>query len=162
MMWNLGLLGMSTPEVLLNTVVFLVGKGCALQAGQEHRSLRSPGNNSQFQFLHDEDGQVFIRYTEDFGLKTNKGGLKHHKVSAKVVDVYPIENEEHCPVRIILRYLSLLPTNRKVDAFYLQPRKKYTPDNWYYDKPVGINKLREVVKDLCQKAGVEGYFTNQS
>ena len=39
LLWNLGFLGTSTPMVLLNTVVFLIGKGCALRAGKEHRCL---------------------------------------------------------------------------------------------------------------------------
>ena len=39
LLWNLQLLGTSNPEVLLNTVVFLVGKGFALGVGKEHHSL---------------------------------------------------------------------------------------------------------------------------
>ena len=38
--WNLGLLGVHSPEVLLNTVIFMLGKGCALRAGKEHYCLR--------------------------------------------------------------------------------------------------------------------------
>ena len=162
LMWNLGLLGMQNPEVLLDTVVFLVGKGFALRAGKEHRTLRAPPFNSQMQFMHDSDNNVFIRYTEDIGLKTNKRGLKHRKFQPKSVDIYPIEQVERCPVRIILKYLSLFPPNRNCKAYYLQPRKKYSPDNWYLDKPVGSNKLREVVKDLGKKAGLPGFYSNHS
>ena len=35
-LWSLGLLGWDTPDKLLNTVVYLVGKGFALRAGKEH------------------------------------------------------------------------------------------------------------------------------
>ena len=52
-LWRKGLLGVHNPDVLLNTVIFSIGKGCALQAGQEHRVLRSPPFSSQFQFIHD-------------------------------------------------------------------------------------------------------------
>ena len=38
-MWQMGLLGMSNPEQLLNTVVFNLGLYLALQAGKEHRAL---------------------------------------------------------------------------------------------------------------------------
>ena len=48
------------------------------------------------------EGKLFIRYTEDIGLKTNKGGLKHRKVDPKIVDVYQLDSIEHCPVRIVL------------------------------------------------------------
>ena len=105
MLWRQGLLGVHDPDTLLNTIVFMLGKGCELRAGKEHRSLRRPPHDSQFQFLHDDEGQVFLHYTEDLGLKTNKGGIKHHKVELKVVDVYPISNIERCPVRIFFALL---------------------------------------------------------
>ena len=67
--------------------------------------------------MHDEEGQVFIRYQEERDLKTNKGGLKHMKIEQKQVDVYPIENEQRCPLRIFLY-------NCTCQSLYLQTRKK--------------------------------------
>ena len=75
LLWGLGLLGTLNPDQLLNTVIFCIGKGFGLQAGQEHRALRGFAFQSQFKFMHDPDGEIFLRYTEDLGLKTNKGGL---------------------------------------------------------------------------------------
>ena len=161
-LWSQGLLGVHSPETLLNTVVVLLGLSCALRAGEEHRALRSPPFNSQFQFLYDESDQLYFKYKEDIGLKTNKGGIKQRKFEAKEVSVYQTSDEGHCPVRIINYYLGKLPEKRTCKAFYLQPRKKYTPTSWYLNRPVGINTLRNVVKDLCDKAGIPGYFTNHS
>ena len=79
-LWSIGLFGTDNPEQLLNTIVFIIGKGCALRAGKEHYALRSPPFNSQFEFMRDEDGYVFLHYQEDPGFKTNKGGLKHRKI----------------------------------------------------------------------------------
>ena len=152
----------SNPTVLLNTVVFLIGKGCALRAGKEHRSLRAPPFQSQFTYIRDNSGDIVIRYSEDIGTKTNKGGLKHRKVEPKVVDIYSIENQDRCPVRLITKYLELLPSDRKCTAFYLQPREKFRPGLWYFDKPVGENKFRELVKELCKSTGLPGYYTNHS
>ena len=126
-LWSVGLLGYHDPEVLLNTVVLVLGKGFSLRAGKEHRSLRRPPFDSQFTFLHDDDGQVFVRYQEDAGLKTNKGGLKHMKIQPKCVDMYPTNEEGRCPVHIILRYVSMLPKQSLCMSFYLQPRKKFSP-----------------------------------
>ena len=137
LLWSLGLLGCHTPQVLSNTVVFMLGLTCALRAGKEHSSLRSIPFRSQFQVLHDSSGNMYIRYTEDIGLKTNKGGLKHRNVDSKVVDVYPVSNVECCPVRIFMFYLSKLPRNCVTEALYLQPRKRFTAKSWYLDKPVG-------------------------
>ena len=66
--WNLGLLGYHTPEALLYSVT--LGLNCSLCAGKEHGLLRSIPSNSQFEFKTDSSGITFIRYTEDFGLKT--------------------------------------------------------------------------------------------
>ena len=38
-LWNMGLLRVNDPDTLLNTVVFVLGKGCALCAGKEHYAL---------------------------------------------------------------------------------------------------------------------------
>ena len=98
LLWLLGLLGTSHTEQLLNTVIFFVGKGFALHAGKEHRALHGLPFHSQFKFVKDSDGEIFLRYTEDIGLKTNKGGLRHRKIEAKTVDLYATSNEERCPL----------------------------------------------------------------
>ena len=161
-LWNIAILEVHNPEVLLNTVLFVISKGCALRAGVEHRVLRSPPFQSQFEFLHDSSGSIFIRYSEDLGLKTNKGGLKHRKVDPKVVDIFPIPNASRCPMCLIITYLSMLPKERKCKAFYLQPHKKYSPGNWFLDKPAGANKLRDTIKEMCKTAGLPGFYTNHS
>ena len=76
--------------------------------------------------------------------------------------MFPIPGSYHCPVRIIGMYLSLLPQSRTSNAFYLQPLRNYTPDCWFEDRPVGVNKLQKVVKVICEKGGLPGYYTNHS
>ena len=154
LLWSLRLLGMAHPEQLLNTVIFCIGKGSALQAGQEHRALRGLPFNSQFKFMCDTDGEIFLRYTEDIGLKTNKGGLKHRKIEPKTVDLYGSANTERCPLQAIIRYLSLLPKNRSCTAFYLQPRKKFFGKAWYVNRPAGINRLCTAMGLMCHEAGL--------
>ena len=124
--------------------------------------MRSIPFHSQFEVLNDSDGNLFLRYTEDIGLKTNKGGLKHRNVDSKVVDIHCISDVTRCPVRIFLHYLSKLPKNRVTECLYLQPKKKFNDRVWYFDKPVGENTLRETVKTICQQAGLPGYYTNHS
>ena len=162
LLWSLGLLGSQNPEVLLNTIVFVLGKGCALHVAKEHYALRAPPFRSQVEFLRDDEGQVFLRYKEEIGFKTSKGGLKHRKREPKEVDIYPVENAERGPLRLFLKYLSVLPFNRNCTSLYLQPRKKYRPDFWYQDRPAGKNRLRDVVKDMCKKAGFPGFYSNHS
>ena len=160
-LWSIGYLGTFNPEVLLNTVSFMMGKGFALRAGKEHHVLRSPPFDSQLQFMYDEGG-IFIRYTKDIGLKTNKGGIKHKRVEPKVVDLFPISNIDKCPVHIILKYLSLLPSDRKCKSFYLQPKCKYSSYCYYLDRAAGENRLRDTVKEVCKNANLPGFYSNHS
>ena len=161
-LWSIGSLGMESPQVLLNTLVYLLGLHCALHAGKEHRSLRSIPYNSQFEFMKDSSGSTYVRYTEDVGLKTNKGGLKHCKVDVKSVDIYPSTNLDRCPIAVLCKYLSVLPPEHKCHALYLQPKKNYTSDVWFLDRPVGVHTLRNTVRELCKKAGIDGFRTNHS
>ena len=161
-LWSMGYLGTAFPDQLLNTVVFAIGKGFALRAGKKHRALRAIPFNSQLTFMRDPDGEIYLRYTEDIGLKTNKGGLKHRRVEPKCVDLYAASNIERCPLRAILKYMSLLPKARTCTAFYLQPRKKFFGKSWYVNRPAGINRLRNVVKEMCHEAGLPGFYTNHS
>ena len=162
LMWSLGLLGMHNPQGLLNTLVYSLGLHCALHAGKEHRVLRSIPFNSQFKFMQDSTGGNFVRYTEDVSLKTNKGRLKQRKVDVKTVDIYPCANLERCPIEILWKYLSVLPPDHKSQALYLQPKKNYSSSVWYLDQPVGVHTLRNTVRELCKKAGINGFGTNHS
>ena len=110
------------------------------------------------------DGQYrrYFTYREDVGLKTNKGGLKHRKVSPKVVDMYPSPNKECCPVRILYIYFCRLPLNRTCSAFYLRPCTNYTADKWFLNQAVGVNKLQNVVKSVCAQAGLQGNYSNHN
>ena len=148
-LWSRGILRTEYPEQLLHTVLYIVGLNCALRAGKEHQNLRSIPFNSQFTWLCDDTGVTYLRYREDLGNKTNKGGLKYKKIDVKQVDVYPIQNLYRCPLRVIGMYLLLLPQSRTSDAFYLQPLKDFLNDTWFQDKPVGVNKLQKIVKIIC-------------
>ena len=52
LLWEKGLLGDGTPQVLLNTMVYLCGIHFAPQSGEEHRSLQL----SQFELVCPPDG----------------------------------------------------------------------------------------------------------
>ena len=161
-LWSLEYLGINTPDKLLNTVVFCIGKGFTLCAGQEHRALRGLGFNSQLTFMRDSDGEIFLRYTEHIGLKINKCGLHHCKVEAKTVDLFATDRPDRCPLCIFIRYLSLLPKVKNSPSFYLQPRKKFFGKSWFVNYPAGVNRLCNVVRDMCKSAGLPGFNTNHS
>ena len=65
-------------------------------------------------------------------------------------------------MRLIEKYINLLPKNGVKPNFYLQSLKKPRPNLWYSTVPVGINSIRKVVGELLKEAGLDGYFTNHS
>ena len=90
------------------------------------------------------------------------GGLSVNLNHLKIIDVYQISDISRCPVRLMMRYLAKLPLTRSCQSLYLQPRKKFSPERWYLNRPVGVNTLQSVVKDVCQKAGLPGFYTNHN
>ena len=107
-LWSLGYLSTNTPEQLLNILIFSIGKGFVQHVGKEHRVERSIPFSSQFRFMKHNNGEIIFRCTEDIGLKTNKGGIRHRKLQPKVVDHYAKNNPERYLLLVIIQYLSLL------------------------------------------------------
>ena len=54
------------------------------------------------------------------------------------------------------------PKNGKVVALYLRAKRRPTECEWYDDVRVGINTITKVVKNMCSKAGLEGFYSNHS
>ena len=163
-LWNTNVLGENTPDKLHNTVLYLVGVNCALRAGDEHYNLHRQGGCTtlQFSFELNEMGLKCLVYTEDSVTKTNKGGLKDMKKDRKIVWVKPNSDWRHCLVRLVEKYMSLLPKTGAKPNFYLQSLWCTKPYCWFSTIPVGINTLRKTVSTLLKDAGLDGFFTNHS
>ena len=85
----------------------------------------------------------------------------------KVVPLYPSpEAGERCPVYILDRYISKLPSEaRKKDLFYVRPLDNITSDPnrpWYSSVPLGKHTLQSKFKNMCSEAEISGNKTNHS
>ena len=103
--------------------------------------------------------------TTDTITKTNDGGLGSLKKDRKEVWVYPNTNVNQCTVRLVDKYMSLLPAvgpSTKKLNFYLHSLDKPNPAQWYGKNVVGRHTLCKVVKELLKSAELDGYFTNHS
>ena len=94
--------------------------------------------------------------------RPTKGRLRQWKVHVKQVDLYAKDDADCCPLCIILKYLSLLPKTHTCPAFYLQLRRKFFGKSWFINRPCGVNKLRDMVKDMCHNVGLPGFYSNHS
>ena len=85
-----GLLGDHSPQVLVDTLLYLIGLNFALRSGEEHWHLQY--NRSQITVVHKEGMAPYIMYNEDIS-ETNQGGLKSRKLTPKhVIHHANIEN----------------------------------------------------------------------
>ena len=89
-------------------------------------------------------------------------GIKDMKRDRKIVWVYPSENSDRCPVRILEKYMSLCPPYHTKKNFYLKSLTKPKPTQWYGNQVVRQNSIAGVVKVLMEEAGIERFFTNHS
>ena len=160
-LFNEGILGEDSPMQLLNTVIYMVGLHCALRGGSEHSNLRRIGCNSQFSFEQDDAGVDRLVYVVDPLQKTNQGGLVCKAKSKRVV-VYGASDKRRCLVRLIKKYIRLLPETKLCKKLYFRCRKNPQPSVWYCDQPYGINRIKATVKEICKSGGINGNFTNHS
>ena len=155
-LWERGFLGDSSPQVLLDTMLFLCGVHFALRSGEEHRSLQL----SQFELVSPSNADAYLVYTENYS-KNNQGGLQHRKVKPKSVTCYANKQDPtRCLVRLFQEYLRHHP--KDIQCFYLTPLRKMKNNVWYSKMPVGHNTLSRTVGCLCEQAGISGFKTNHS
>ena len=82
--------------------------------------------------------------------------------SSKVVYVYRTSDKNRDPVTYYEKYCRLLAPTCSSKKLYSRCKKFHTPSQWYCDQPLGINKIKTAVKEMCKQAGVQGKFTNHS
>lgn len=151
LLWEGGHLGDSSPQTLLDTMVWMCGLYFALRSGVEHRGLT-------VEQLDCRDNKII--YTEAYS-KNHQGGLAQRHDKQKVVQHYANqENPSRCFIRLYQKYRSLCPPD--VSAFYLTPLQKPRRSRWFSKNPVGHNTLGKTVSRLCQLAGIQGFRTNHS
>ena len=93
-LWEKGLLGDHSPQVLSDTMVYLIGFCFALRSGEEHRRLCF--NPAQIELVEKDVS------------KTNQAGLHHRNVAPKeVIHHANKDNPQRCLVRLYKLYNSV-------------------------------------------------------
>ena len=141
-MWQKKVLGEDNPDKLRDTVLGLLGIYLGLWTGDEYYDLRrgSVDKPSQLNFERAPNGKQCLMYREDTITKTNNGGLKNLKKDRKVICIHPSKDSTKCPVRLVDKYVSLVPEvgpKTKKLNFYLRSLEKPNLAQWYGEMPVG-------------------------
>ena len=94
--------------------------------------------------------------------KNNQGGLDSTE-DASDGKMFECKNSPRCPVAVLKTYLSHL--NPKCDALFQKPLggSKFLPTEqevWYAAVPLGHNTIENMMKRMCQNAGVNPPYTN--
>ena len=156
-LWESGVIGCYSPQALLHAVFFYNGKNFCLRGISEHQNLRF----SQIVRISTSPS----RYTYmEFGSKNHSGGVGDRS-EGKVVSIVGTDSPfRH--VSILEKYLEKIPRDEITpdSSFYLTPLP-FTPLGsrpWYFRDQYPRKKLQNMLKMMCQEAGVEGNFTNHS
>ena len=148
------MLGDSTPQVLLDTMLYLCGIHFALRSGEEHRSLQL----SQFELICPPEGLA--------GSHILKTLPRITRVDYYIARYYQSkenkDNPDRCLVKLFQKYMHHRPSD--IECFYLTPLRKIKNDSalWYSKNPVGHNTLSGTVGRICKAAGISGFKTNHS
>lgn len=123
-----------------------------LKSRGEHHDL----DIFQFEIGEDDTGK-FIQFV-GHAHKTFKGGLKHRNVEHKNIKHYvTTDDSDRNPVRLYTSYIDLVgDKNWKSYKRTISGTLKFSKQN------IGVNRLENLMKEMCCKAGVHGNFTNQS
>ena len=88
---------------LLHTLLSHISVNFALKGGEEHLRMRV-GGVSQLSIVQFSSNRKVLRYSKDVS-KANQGGIKHRKISPKVVDAFASDNSERCIIWIYKAYM---------------------------------------------------------
>lgn len=163
-LYEKGLLGISSPEALLNSIWLNNSVHFGLRGIQEHHTMCW----GDLTLNKTVDGVEYLEYNER-QTKTRTG--------ANATDVRPFapkmfatDGSEKDPVTVYKVFAQKRPGNMKESdsPFYLavnnvKVRSASSSKPWFKSNKVGVNKLGKLMKDMAEKAGLENpKLTNHS
>ena len=152
------MLSLSNPLSLLRNVWFHIVLYFCRRGREGQRELQK----SSFTLPEvDASGRNYVTMAHDEASKNHPGGLKVTNSTEKYARMYETDspNDGYKAVKL---YLSKL--NPKSSAFFQYPSRNWAPSNpvWYDSKPLGINKLESMMKEISQAAQLSRVYTNDS
>ena len=148
-----------SPWGLLQNVWFHINLYWCRRGREGQREL----TKESFQFLKDDTGREYVSMTHDEATKNHPGGID---------DVASVENEarmystsdDQLFDRLNCLKMYLQKTNPRCEAMFQYPKRAATQEDrvWYDNKPLGVNKLGGMMKDLSKLASLSKIYTNHS
>ena len=147
-------ISLKSPLSLLRNVWFHVVLFFCRRGREGQRQL----TKSSFKFDIDGAGRSFITMAHDEASKNHPGGVKDVQSHEKCARMYETEslNDGYKALKL---YLSKL--NPQSPVFFQYPKRNWAPTDevWYDNKPLGVNKLDNMMKEISQAAQLSLAFT---
>ena len=148
-------LSLSDPLSLLRNVWFHIVFYFCRRGREGQRELQ----RSSFILEVDTSGRNYVTMAHDEVSKNHPCCLKDTSSTEKYARMYETDspNDGYKAVKV---YLSKL--NPKSSAFFQYPSRNWAPSDpvWYDNKPLGINKLDSMMKEISQAAQLSRVYTN--
>lgn len=162
-LWERGVLGESTPQTLVFTVIFLIGKVFGLRGGRELYLLEY---NKQIQLATEGEDEI-LTYAETTVSKTRPCGLKTFNRPIKRNTAYHTPGHNRCLVCLYKRYVSLRPAEcTKLQLFLAWYRNPASirAGKWYQNQVLGRHTIDSVVRTVTVSLPepTSGNYSNQS
>ncbi|KAK3716904.1 hypothetical protein QZH41_002267 [Actinostola sp. cb2023] len=143
------------PAGLLRRIWFVVTLYWCRRGCEGQRQLRS----DSFELLKDSEGQSFAIMTHDEQSKNHQGGMKDkpsHEKQTRLYSTGVVGDSYWC----LQQYINKL--NPDQQAFFQRPKPNATEDQqiWYENKPLGINTLEKMMKEISIGAALSRKYTN--
>jgi hypothetical protein len=156
-LWQIGQLGMHSPESLYNTVWYYNAKLFGFRGCQEARNLKW----GDIELCTSDNGE-FLEYNER-ATKTRCGNSGH--IRSFKPKIFATGGDK-CPISAYKSFKKNRPEsmNHAESPFYLainyNPSK--TTNKWFKALPMGKERLQKTMSRMACNAGLSGHYTNHS
>ncbi|XP_062579483.1 uncharacterized protein LOC134241461 [Saccostrea cucullata] len=151
-LYDSGVLGVTSPQALLNTVWFNNAIHLGLRGHQEHYNLCWGDISLQ----KNPDGTEYLQHFErQTKTRTGVNTRDTRKVLGKIFSA-PHLNENN-PVEVYKKYASLRPQgfSEPNDPFYIAtrtiPLSDTRSDKWFMKQRLGVNKIGKILNNMVEK-----------
>ena len=154
------LLGLSSPQALVNTVWLDNMLHFGLRGCKEQRELRW----GDVALKSDSEGKQYLEYFVERQSKTRTGEnpRNQRQVKPRMYEHKAAVSAERDPVQVYKAYKDKRPENmlQPDSPFYLAPnyfktegQLKSEGSKWFKSQPMGVNKLNSLMKEMTETAG---------
>lgn len=150
-------LSLDNPMSLLKNVWFhLVLYFC--RRGREGQPVLK---KSSVKFEVDASGRQYATMAHDEATKNHPGGMKDVASTEKYARMYETD-EPNDGYRALHLYLSKI--NPNCESLFQYPKRNWSSADsfWYENRPVGVNKLDCMMKEISKEANLSRVYTNHS